>query len=371
MNVAIVGYSYKVKSIIDVIDAKEVDNVFIKYVYLTSKEEVDKYDYFKQIVVKDYNKIIDDINVDTVMVFANDCKAYEYIKYALTAGKNVITSDPNIYKYYLELLRIASENNVYLLIDSAVNINFPVTNLLDTNLLGKISRIYSLLDYKSGLIIQHMINGKLSLEEATLQVLGPDSNVKEERINELAILATIAFNSKIDESKIHYRGLEGLDLEYLNVINVLGYRLRLESTALFHDGDIELVIEPVLHKNDEQLYYLDYSGAQALRVYAADAGCNTYCTKNSMLSFKSVIKANINTIKLGFNHKINIKNNYTCYGNERLFSQYILKASYLEPSLVDKKIGDIYITKPISGAKLNNLGEKITFYARIDKHFAK
>ena len=48
------------------------------------------------------------------------------------------------------------------------------------------------------------------------------------------------------------------------------------------------------------------------------------------------------------------------------FTKYIIKATELNMNIVDKKIGDIYITKPISGKKIKELSDKITFYARID-----
>jgi hypothetical protein len=210
-----------------------------------------------------------------------------------------------------------------------------------------------------------MMGKKITLEEAK-EFWKINELDKNNIINEFAILAMLCFDSKIDVNKIYYRGLDGIDLEFLSVIERLGYRLRLQGSAYFRDDEIELVIEPVVHKNDSQIYYLDYNCMQSIIVYSKGMGFSMYTCKSGTNNKDVTIRSNINLIKNEINTNFIPKNNYDCFGNENTFSKYIIKAPNLDINIVDKKIGDIYITKHISGTKIKELGEKITFYARID-----
>ena len=184
-------------------------------------------------------------------------------------------------------------------------------------------------------------------------------------INELVILSMLCFDSKIDANKVYYRGLDGLDIDFLKVIDILGYRLRLQSSAQYSDGEIELVIEPVVHKNNCMLYTFDYNFTQAITIYS-QSGTHIFTCKSSKKNSGTSVIADIHSLNDGIKYTFNPKNKYDTVGNDNSFAQYIIKATELNMNIVDKKIGDIYITKPISGKKIKELSDKITFYARID-----
>jgi homoserine dehydrogenase len=330
-------------------------------------EENRIYNLIKQVLVLDYNKIISDASIDTILEFNDDENSYERIKYALIAKKNVITSSADVIaKHYVELAKLAIENDVCLLIDPTINMSTIITKAIEPNINGIVRRVYAILDKRCSKVISRMMDDKMPYEKAKYDPIYGLVDTKEQNINELAILAMLCFDSKIDVSKVYYKGLEGLDNEFLEVIDILGYRLRLESYASFHkDEGICLIIEPVVHKNDDPRYYLEYDSGAMIRV-DSDSLSNTITTKSSGFENLGSVKSNLKSIMAGNRTKHVPKNEYNCYGNELIFSKYIIKANNLEPNIVDKKIGNIYITKAISGTKINELSNKITFYARID-----
>jgi homoserine dehydrogenase len=366
MNVAVIGFTTEARSVINFAERKLIDDVFIKYVITNYNDNSNPiYNLINHKVITNYEKILNDLSVDTVMVLEDNEDSYHYIKYALFAKKNVITSSTYaISKHYVELSKLAVENDVSLYIDGTINFNLPITKLIDKRLLRKVYHFHTITDMKSLDVIGTMIRKKVSLEEAKeyVKIKELDDNTA---VNELAILAMLCFDSKIDVSKVYYRGLDGLDLEFLKVIEILGYRLRMQSSAYFNDEEIALVIEPVVHKNNCLVYNMDYLCTQSITIYS-DAGAHIFTGKSGTNNRGISVIANINALKDDVKTNFIPKNNYDCLGNENTFTQYIIKATDLNMNIVDKKMGDIYITKPISGAKIKELGEKITFCARID-----
>lgn len=367
MNVAVIGFSDEARTIIHSLEQKLVDDVFIKYV-LTDYKDLNNpiYNSIKHKVISNFDKIIDDLSIDTVLVLEDTAESYHYIKYALFAKKNVVTSSTCVIsRNYTELAKLALENNVGLYIDSSVNFPMAITNIINAKSLNKVYHFHTIIDIPTLEVIGVMKDKKLSLEEAKefCKIKEIDKN---KSINEFAILAMLCFDSKIDVNKIYYRGLDGLDLSFLNILDRLGYRLRLQGSAYFNDDEIELVIEPVIHKDDCQLYHLDYLCTQSIIIYSSGMGYSIYTSKSGTNNKSIPIRNNINLIKNDIKTNSIPKNNFDCFGNENTFAKYIIKAPNLDMNIVDKKIGDIYITKHISGTKIKELGEKITFYARID-----
>lgn len=367
MNIAIIGFSNNARAIIEGVEVKFIENVFIKYVLTDFHEENRIFNFIKHVVVSDYNKIISDASIDTILELTDDENSYERIKYALVAKKNVITSSTDVIaKHYVELAKLAIENDVSLLIDSTINMSTIVTKAIEHNIYGITRRVYAILDKRYSKVISRMMDDKIPYEKAKNDPIYGLVDNKKQNINELAILAMLCFDSKIDVSKVYYKDLEGLDNEFLEVIDILGYRLRLESYASLHkDEGICLVIEPVVHKSNDQRYYLDYELGAMIRI-DYDSLINTITTRSGGYENLGSIRSNLKSIMDGHKTKHAPKNEYNCYGNELIFSKYIIKANYLDPNIVDKKIGNIYITKAISGAKIKELSNKITFYARID-----
>lgn len=361
MNIAIIGFNNITKVLYELIEKKKLNNFTIKYIYTDLIVEDNVY---KRLIINDYYKILDDSTIETVIDLSNDNDSY-LLKSALMAKKNVITlSSSIIVSSYSELAKIAVENDVVLLFDAILDINLPViNNLINISNLNKVTRIDGIIDSKSNYIIS-LMNNKVQYQEA-LKLANEKYQKDDKNIDNLSILAMIGFNSKIDSSKIYYRGLEGLDSNLISVFDILDYKLKLVSTTILIDDDIELFVEPTLYKVTNPIGTIDYD-SNLIKVYADNLGYQLLASKVNNTSCIGSILYNLNLVYNGYKNQFILKNNYNCCGNDFSFNRYLIKTDSLDPNIVDKKIGDIYITKPISGAKIRNLGEKILFYARIE-----
>ena len=366
MNVAVVGFSDEARSVIQAVENKLIDDVYIRYIFTDYKDLTNPiFNFIKHKVISSYDKIIDDTSVDVVMVLDDNDECYNYIKQALYSNKHVITSSTGVIsKHHVELFKIANDNSVGLYIDPTINFPLPITNVINHKLLKKIYHFHTITDIKTHDVIGVMQEKGISLEEAKAYWKIDELN-KDNIINEFAIITMLAYDMKVESKKIYYRGLDGLDLEFLKVLDRLGYRLRLQGSAYFHEDEVELIIEPVVHKNDGQMYYLDYNATQSIVIFSSGIGYNiNICKSGSNSKINSIIE-NINSIKNDIKTKIMPKNSFECLGNDNSFAKYIIKADSLDKNIVDKMIGNVFITKHISGTKIKELGEKITFYARI------
>ena len=67
-----------------------------------------------------------------------------------------------------------------------------------------------------------------------------------------------------------------------------------------------------------------------------------------------------------YRQKFMPKLNIACNGNIYTKSRYLIKRKAdFDTSLVEKSLGDVIITKPITGSELNSIISTIEFYARI------
>ena len=91
MNVAIVGFTNEARAVIEACENKFLDDVFIKYV-LTNYKEVNRiYDLIKHKVVLNYDRIINDLSIDTIMVLEDTLEAFIAASFGcLTENNNIL-----------------------------------------------------------------------------------------------------------------------------------------------------------------------------------------------------------------------------------------------------------------------------------------
>ncbi|MBN2733900.1 MAG: homoserine dehydrogenase [Methanomicrobiaceae archaeon] len=97
--------------------------------------------------------------------------ALEYIKYALSKGKSVVTSNKGpIALEYSNLLKIAEENKCFLRFEAAVCGAIPIIHALEHGLAGNnIKRIYGVFNGTCNYILTRMSDEKLTYQQALLE----------------------------------------------------------------------------------------------------------------------------------------------------------------------------------------------------------
>jgi homoserine dehydrogenase len=175
---------------------------------------------------------------------------------ALAAGKSVVTANKALLaRHGVTLAAAAERHKVALNFEAAVAGAIPVVKTLREGLAGNsIARIYGILNGTCNYILTRMEQEKLPFAEClkeaqrlgyaeadpTFDVEGYDSAQK------LAILASLAFGTRVDQAAVYVEGIASIAPEDLAAADELGYRVKLLGVAVKTDKGIEQRVHPTM-----------------------------------------------------------------------------------------------------------------------------
>ena len=179
---------------------------------------------------------------------------------ALGAGKSVVTANKALLaKHGLGLAALAEKHHAALNFEAAVGGAIPVVKTLREGLAGNaFARISGILNGTCNYILTRMEREKLSFAAclAEAQKLGyaeadPTFDVEgHDTAQKLAILASIAFGIKVDESAVYVEGISSIAPEDLDAADELGYRVKLLGVAMRTEKGIEQRVHPTMIPKD-------------------------------------------------------------------------------------------------------------------------
>jgi homoserine dehydrogenase len=185
------------------------------------------------------------------------------IEAALGAGKSVVTANKALLaKHGLALAALAEKHRVALNFEAAVGGAIPVVKTLREGLAGNaFARISGILNGTCNYILTRMEREKLSFADclADAQRLGyaeadPTFDVEgHDTAQKLAILASIAFGTKVDESAVFVEGISSIAPEDLDAADELGYRVKLLGVAVRTEKGIEQRVHPTMIPKDSAI----------------------------------------------------------------------------------------------------------------------
>ena len=200
--------------------------------------------------------LAEDPNIDCfveLMGGAGD-PALSAIETALKAGKSVVTANKAlIAKHGLRLAAAAEKHGGALNFEAAVGAAIPVIKTLREGLAGtSVNRVYGILNGTCNYILTRMEQEGLSFEECLkdAQRLGyaeanPSFDVDgHDTAQKLAILASLAFGTKVAESAVYVEGISSITPEDLKAASELGYRVKLLGVAVRTAKGIEQRVHP-------------------------------------------------------------------------------------------------------------------------------
>lgn len=208
-------------------------------------------------IAKNMDEILRDGSIDTVVeVIGGLHPAYEFVKSALSAGKNVVTANKLlIAAHYRELVTLALENGVALRCTAAAGGGIPwLTSLKRTAEQEPVIRISGIMNGTTNFILDTMHRTGDSLEKALqeAQRLGYAEANPADDLNgadirrKLVISSNIAYGCVLDEAEVATEGIEhitGADIAAFHRMNRV-CKLIAASRRL-KDG-IAAYIEPAL-----------------------------------------------------------------------------------------------------------------------------
>jgi len=175
---------------------------------------------------------------------------------ALRAGKNVVTSNKElIAKHGGPILEEAARRGLDVMFEGAVGGGIPIVRPLKVCLAAnRIHRIMGIVNGTTNYILSKMAGEQRDFDDvlAEAQALGyaepdPRSDVEGyDAAYKLAILASIAFNSRVRLGDIYREGIRrirAVDMEYARD---LGYVIKLLAIGADTPGGLELRVHPVM-----------------------------------------------------------------------------------------------------------------------------
>lgn len=202
---------------------------------------------FADRVVHDFNVIINDETVDTVIeVMGGSHPAYEYTVAALSAGKNVITSNKEVVANFGdEFLALAKEKGVVYRFEAAVGGGIPVLSPLISHVKqNKIREVRGILNGTTNYILTKMFTFGESFENALAdaQARGyaeriPDADVLgTDACRKISILSGLVDGALPNVADVPTEGITGIRSEDVARLLPLGYTVKLLGRSI-HEAD--------------------------------------------------------------------------------------------------------------------------------------
>jgi homoserine dehydrogenase len=204
-----------------------------------------------------------EIDVFVELIGGADGVAHDAVVAALARGLPVVTANKAMLAAHgLDLARLAESRGASLSFEAAVGGGVPVIKTLREGLAGNsVRRVCGILNGTCNYILSRMENDGLPFEVclADAQRLGyaeadPTFDVGGfDTAHKLAILASLAFGTRIDASAVSVEGISSITLADLSAADELGFRIKLLGVAERTDHGVEQRVHPTMVAKSEPL----------------------------------------------------------------------------------------------------------------------
>jgi homoserine dehydrogenase len=178
-----------------------------------------------------------------------------YVTELLSAGKPVVSANKQLVaRHGAELFAAASEAGVQLRFEASVCAAIPVIKVLREALVAaNVHRVLGIVNGTTNFVLTEMESGASYAEalaeaqrqgfaeaDPTEDVSGADAAAK------MAILATVAFGSRVTLADVEYEGIERITPEHVAAAGEMGMAVRLIGAASLVDGRLDVRVHPAL-----------------------------------------------------------------------------------------------------------------------------
>jgi len=219
------------------------------------------------VLTDDFAAIADDPSIAVVAEVMGGLEpAGPHVLELLRRGKHVVSANKQLVaRRGPELFAAASEGGVQLRFEASVCGAIPVIKVLrESMVVTNVHRVLGIVNGTTNFVLTEMERGK-SYDEAlaeaqargyaeadpTDDVSGADAAAK------MAILATVAFNSRVDLADVEYSGITGIDPLDVAAARELDMVIRLVGAARLVDGHYDVRVHPALLDKQHPLAKVD------------------------------------------------------------------------------------------------------------------
>ncbi len=204
-----------------------------------------------------------DIDVFVELIGGSGEPAKSAVEAALASGKSVVTANKALLaKHGLRLAQFAEKHGGALNFEAAVGAAIPIVKTLREGLSGNaVQRIYGILNGTCNYILTKMEQENLPFADCLkdAQRLGyaeadPTFDIEgHDTAQKLAILASLAFGTRVEQSAIYVEGISSITPADLAAADELGYRVKLLGVAVKTPKGIEQRVHPTMVRKDSSI----------------------------------------------------------------------------------------------------------------------
>ena len=211
-----------------------------------------------------YDEILDDPEIKIVVELMGGIKpAKDFILKAMAHGKNVVTANKDVVAQFgHELFDAADENQIDFLFEASVGGAIPIIMPLKRSLTpNKITEVLGIVNGTTNYMLTKMKEDGADydtvLKEAQAKgyaEANPAADVEgKDAARKIAILASIAFNSRVKFEDVSIEGITKITPEDIHYAAQLGYTVKLLAIGKESDLGVDVRVHPVLLPNKHPL----------------------------------------------------------------------------------------------------------------------
>ena len=208
-------------------------------------------------VTKDFQSVLNDDTIDTVVEAMGGLHpAYEFVRAAIEAGKNIVTSNKALMAtFYDELIPLAKEKGVMLRCTAAVGGGIGwLSELGRARRCQTIEQVGGIMNGTCNYILDSMTRLGLGYDEALSQAqkLGyaeanPTTDVDGiDTWHKVILSSNIAFGISVDAQTVPAAGIRHIKAEDVAQFKAHGLVCKLISTGILKDGKLSAFVHPTL-----------------------------------------------------------------------------------------------------------------------------
>lgn len=247
-------------------------------------------------------EILNDPEIDTVVeVMGGIDKPYEYIKYALSQGKHVVTANKAVLaKHMEEFLALAKNHNAALLYEASVGGGIPLIKPLKQN--ARINNFYEIsgiLNGTSNFILSKMSKEGLEFADVLKQAQekgyaeqDPSDDIDgTDMARKISVLSSTIFKKHLPLEQIQINGIRHIEKQDMDIAKKAGCEIKLIAKSNYEDNNYKAAVEPVILKQNS--IFAQVSDAYNIGMAKGDnlsevsfygEGAGRYATANAVVS---------------------------------------------------------------------------------------
>jgi homoserine dehydrogenase len=229
----------------------------LKRILEKNMARVDELGVDHNLITNDFSTIVDDPGIDIIVeVIGGIEPARTFILQALDKGKHIVTANKELMASQgEEILKKADAKGLDVYFEASVGGGIPIVRPLKQCLMGnKISRVMGIVNGTTNFILTQMSEANCpfdkALEEAQKRGYAerdPSADIEgHDAAAKIAILASIAFNSRVTSSQVYTEGISNITPQDIAYAREIGCVVKLIALAKEEDSELEVRVHPTM-----------------------------------------------------------------------------------------------------------------------------